>query len=318
MPGRLSDRVLLIRPGRVEIPKRHRRTILACGCLAVIGLGVRSFIRSNDWISEETFYERTLAAGGTSTRVAANLGHIYANRGNYPAAENMYLRVLQIAPDYPVALNNLADVVLRQGKKADAEAIFKRAVASATKTRTDYPRTWMAAVNFAYLRHQANDDKAAFSLLENARASYPNVWEIISYESELLRQTKGPAAALPLVKDFARGNWWHYQAALALGRLYAEKGDVDLAEASLRHASRLDVHDADALNLIATMRLRQNRFEDACRIQRQAISRQPDQPSQYMLLSNILDKMGRGDEARAALAQVSRLRALAKSHPVLD
>jgi tetratricopeptide (TPR) repeat protein len=302
----------------IEFPKRYRGVILACTWFAVISLSVRSFVRSSDWISEETFYERTLAAGGTSTRVAANLGHIYANHGNYSAAENMYRRILQIAPGYPVALNNLADVLLRQGKRAEAEAVFKAAVVTAAKTPTEDPRTWLAAVNYAYLRHKANDDKAALSLLENARATYPNVWEIISYESELLRETKGPAAALPLVADFGRGNWWHYGAALALGRLYAEKGDVDLAETALRHASRLDVHDVEALNLIASMRMRQNRFEDACRIQRQAISRQPDQPRQYLLLSNILDKMGRGDEARTALAQVSRLRALAKSQPVAN
>jgi len=63
------------------------------------------------------------------------------------------------------------------------------------------------------------------------------------------------------------------------------------------------------------MRLNQNRVDDACKIQRSAIARQPDQPSQYLLLSNILEKMGRGDEARAALAEVSRLRALAEKPP---
>jgi Flp pilus assembly protein TadD len=43
------------------------------------------------------------------------------------------------------------------------------------------------------------------------------------------------------------------------------------------------------------------------------VARQPDEPRQYLLLSNILDRMGRGDEARAALAEVSRLRTLADS-----
>ena len=302
----------------LELPRRYRRAILVSAGCAVIALSVRSFIRSGDWVTEEKFYEQTLAAGGTSTRVAANLGNIYANHGNYSAAENMYRQVLAVAPDYPVALNNLADVLIRQGKHAEAERVFKTAVASAAKTHTDYTCTWMAAVNYAQVRHQARDDKAAFSVLETARAANPNVWEIISYESELLRQTKGPAAALLLVENFTRANWWHYQAALTAGRLYAEKGDLDLAETALRHASRLDVHDAEALHFLATLRLRQNRFEDAYRIQRRAIARQPDQPRQYILLSSILDKMGRGDEARAALAHVSQLRALARSQSVPD
>jgi Flp pilus assembly protein TadD len=64
---------------------------------------------------------------------------------------------------------------------------------------------------------------------------------------------------------------------------------------------------------MAIVRMGQNRFEDACRTQRIALSRQPDQPRQYLLLSNILDKMGRSDEARAALAHVAQLRTLASS-----
>ena len=60
---------------------------------------------------------------------------------------------------------------------------------------------------------------------------------VIRLEAEILRQTQGPDAALPLVQGFASKNWWHGGAALALGRLYSEKGDVDLAEAALRRAA---------------------------------------------------------------------------------
>jgi Flp pilus assembly protein TadD len=51
------------------------------------------------------------------------------------------------------------------------------------------------------------------------------------------------------------------------------------------------------------------------RLQRRAVARQPDEPSQYVLLSDILERMGRNEEARSALAKVLRLRALAQSSP---
>jgi Flp pilus assembly protein TadD len=79
----------------------------------------------------------------------------------------------------------------------------------------------------------------------------------------------------------------------------------------LRQASWLDIHETTALNLIALIRMRQDRLDEALSTQKRALSRQPDEPRQYLLLSDILQKMGRAEESRAALAQVSRLRELA-------
>jgi len=71
---------------------------------------------------------------------------------------------------------------------------------------------------------------------------------LISSPIRIARKTRGPDAALGSVEDFARTNWWHIEAALALGKLYAEKGDVPKAEAAFQHASRLDVHGVSGLN----------------------------------------------------------------------
>ena len=296
-----------------ELPLRHHRTATAIVLLAVTALGVRSFVRSGDWATEETFYKRTLAAGATSGRVAANLAQIYVRRGDYTAAEKILRHLMETSPDYPTGRNTFAALLSLQGKKAEAEALLAATVKMAAQTRRDYPRTWWAALTLAQFRHEAKDDQAALAILKDARQAYPNVWDLIKLEAELRRLTQGPTAALPLVEKFARENWWHCGAALALGRLYAQKDDAGRAEAELRRASRLDVHNTEALHLIVIMRLNQNRVDDACEIQRSAIARQPDQPSQYILLSNILEKMGRTDDARAALAKVSRLRALAET-----
>jgi Flp pilus assembly protein TadD len=173
-------------------------------------------------------------------------------------------------------------------------------------------------LNLARLRNSEGDDPAALAILEKARIDYPRIWEIISLESELVRRTEGPEAAFRLVQNFARDNWWHYGAAIAVGRLLAEKGDVDGADAALRHASWLDVHDAEALNLIASMRVRQNQLQQAYDCQRRAVARQPDQPRQYLLLSDILERMGRGDEARAMVARVERMQAMAQAETVAN
>jgi tetratricopeptide (TPR) repeat protein len=295
-----------------ELPAHFRRGAVALACMAVVALSARSAIRSSDWIDPETFYRRTFLAGGSSSRVGVNLAMLYSKRGEYGKAETILRKVLRVYPDYPVARNNLAEVLFRQGKTEEAEAMFDSASRTAPEDRHEYPRTWLAALNFAHLRHREKDDQTALAVMEKARVDYPGIWDLISFEAEVLRENRGPAAALPLVQDFSREHWWHSGASIALGRLLSEMGDVAKAEAAFRYASWLDVHDAEALNLMALLSVRQNKLEDACKTQRRAVARQPDQPRQYLLLADILQKMGREEEARETLAEVSRLEAMAR------
>jgi len=222
-----------------------------------------------------------------------------------------------VTPDDPIARNNLAHALRHLGREKEAEQILLAAKKEEPKTRKDYPRTWVVAANLARLRHAQNNDPAAFALLDEAREDYPDIWELVSYEAELLREKKGPEAARELVEQFARRNWWHYGATLALGRICAEKGNAAEATAILTRASRLDLHDVEALNLLAQIRVRENRLNDAYRAQRKALDRQPDAPRQYALLSDILEKMGRTAEARDTKAEGKRLQEIARQNQSL-
>ena len=297
----------------LDFPRSMLRFVAPLACLAALALGTRSFIRSTDWVDEETFYRRTLAAGGTSIRIALNLGQIYSLKGKYAEAEALYRRILKISPDYLIARTNLGDALVNQGKLEEANALFTAANEASEKARKEDPRTWIAALNIAHMRYKEHDLEGALAVTTKARTDHPGIWDLVSYESELTRKLRGAKAALPLMGQYADSHWWHAGAFIALGRLWAEYGDAEKAEAALRHASWLDIHDAESLNLIVGMKVRQNRLDAACETQRRAVARQPDQPRQYLLLSDVLEKMGRHDEARAALAQVSQLSALARS-----
>jgi protein O-mannosyl-transferase len=302
----------------IDLPRKYGKYSIALAVIALAGFSVRSAIRSSDWITPETFYRRTMAAGGMTTRIGVNLAQIYANHGEYEKAERIYRRVLAMTPDYPIARTNLAEVLALQNKRVEAEALLLSVSQTAAETRKEYPRTWIAALNLAHLRHEEKDDQHALEILERARMDYPHTWEIISLEAEILRERKGPEPALELVESFARKDWWHHGASVALGRLYLESGKTEAAISALRHASLLDVHDVVALNLIAALNVRRNNLDEAWRVQRRAVARQPDEPRQYVMLSNILEKMGRTDEARSAMAQVNRLQALAQTQAVAN
>ncbi|HKP02823.1 MAG TPA: tetratricopeptide repeat protein [Chthoniobacterales bacterium] len=298
-----------------ELPARGRQILLGTACAAVLALSARSFVRSGDWMSPEIFYRHSLRAGSAKTRMALNLGQIYAGRGDYAKAEPLLRKVVEMSPNYPMGWNALGHLLVSEGKQKEAEEIFARAIALGQRAGHDQPRTWIAALNVASMHYSQKDVPDALMVLDKARADYPGTWALISFEAEMLRESNAPDAALPFVKEFADANWWHAGAFLALGQLYADKGDVEKAEAAFRHASRLDVHDVESLNRIALLDVRQNRLQDAYEVQQRAISRQPDHPRQYLLLSDILERMGRTDEARAALAQVHLLQAIAQSQP---
>ncbi|MCA1659501.1 MAG: tetratricopeptide repeat protein, partial [Verrucomicrobiaceae bacterium] len=244
--------LLFVAGAAIELPARGQKISVALASVAVCAFSVRAYSRSTDWVTPKTFFERTMLAGGSSARPAVNLALILAQEGDYAKAEGIFRRVLAMFPDYPVARNGLASVLYRQGKRTEGEAIFDASrVAAADTARHEHPNTWVAALNLARIRHEAGETDAALALLEKARADYPHIWELVSMYAELVRTTRGPQAALRSVAEFTRDHWWHHAAALSLGRLLLEKGDVEGAAEALHAASWLDVHDVEALNLIS-------------------------------------------------------------------
>ncbi|HEY1770728.1 MAG TPA: tetratricopeptide repeat protein [Chthoniobacterales bacterium] len=291
----------------LDLPARFHRPIALGAVAATIALSVRAGERSGDWTTPEHFYRQTIAAGGTSTRVSLNLGQLYAGRGEYARAEAIFREILAAYPNYPAAQTNLANALFHEGEKNEAEALFAAASRSAPQMREEYPRTWLATLNLAGMHEQQNDLAGALAIADKARADYPRIWEIVSFEAELLRKKNGPAAAIPIVEKYRCENWWSEPASLALGQLYAENGDATRAEKMLRWASRLDVHDVEALHRLVELRMQENRLADACSEQRRAVARQPDRPSEYLFLSRILTKMGRTAEASRAIAMIAQL-----------
>jgi Flp pilus assembly protein TadD len=297
----------------LEWPARSRFFLATFGCAALLGLSARSFVRSGDWLNPETFYRQSLSAGAAKSRMMLNLAQTYADQGEYPKAEALLRNLVASNPNYAMAQNALGHLLLREGQTEEAERVFAKTASVPAKTTSDQPRTWIAALNLAYMKYSAHDSPAALAILAHARIEYPGTWRLINLESEVLCAEGKTEKALALVESFRENHWWHCAAAIEAGRIYLEQQRFAEAEIALRRASWLDIHDADSLNLIAAMNIGQNRLEAACESQRRAVRRQPDQPRQYLLLADILEKLGRHEEAQVALAQVHSLEALAKS-----
>jgi tetratricopeptide (TPR) repeat protein len=294
-----------------ELSRRPQRLALALACAALLLSSGREFVRSQDWADPENFYRGTLAAGGNSVRLRTNLAQIFSRRGDQEAARTYYQEMLVSTPDYPPARTALAHILASEGKTAEAEKLLLAGIEAAEKSNGVYPRTWSLALSLARLQQAKGDLPAALETLRRTSSGSGAAWEVLDLEAELLEDLKGPRAALPRVEEFVATHWWHHDALLALGRLYGETGQIDRSVEFLVRASKVDVWETDALNLLVTVLARHNRVAEACAAQQRAIARRPDEPLQYFVLSQLLQRGGRAEEARAALAEFNRLRAMA-------
>ena len=304
---------LLLLAGSVfALPRRAQIAVGAFAFVAVIALGVRTSVRAGDWVNAETFCLRTIQAGGATPRLLSTLAALYGGHGDFVKQEAAWRKMIVRFPDYAPARINLGICLSKQGRAAEAEPLLRVEKADADEVSRRYPRTWPAALNLALLRHEAQRDDEAFAVLAEARVRFPETWELVKYESELRKTQAGVAAALPAVADFAAAHWWHRDAWVTLGRLRYSAGEPDAAIAALRAASRLDIYYAAPLTDIARIELERNRPEAALAQQSEAMRREPGQPSHYLMLGSILEKLGRQAEAEAALRKAQALAAGAR------
>ena len=298
----LAGCVMLLTP-------RWRMMAAGAACLAVVVLGVRTAVRAGDWSDPATFYTRTIEDGGGTPRVFGNLAGTFAKRGDYLKQEVILRRTLAIFPEFTPARISLGICLVNQGRAGEAEPFLNFAKPAAEEVSRRFPRTWSAALNLAGVREKAGAIDEALAILAEARGRSPETWELAKYEASLIEQSRGAVAAIPAIEQYAAAHWWHEDAWMTLGQLRTAAGDPQGGIDAMRHASRLDIHNAKPFANIARIEFARGRPEAACEAQRIAIRRDPHQPSRYLIFASMLDRLGRKDEAAEAIRHAQELRA---------
>ncbi len=296
------------------VPMRWHRWIAAGLALAVVALGVRTAYRAADWSDPETFFRQTIAAGGFGERVSLNLADAVAAKGNIKEAESILRDALAKYPDYPPARIELGMNLLKQGRNAEAEHYLSFSAKGAATLAATTPQSWHAALDLSSIRYNAHQPDAALAILDDAVARYPDVWDLVQYRAEILQATKGPAAALASVADFANRNWWHLDARLMLARLHLAAGDFAAAQADCRDAATLDIHSPAPFEAAAKADVMAGQLPEALEAESTAISRGPANPAQYTTLAAILYKLHQPDDALAASREAALLQQVSLTH----
>ena len=305
---------LVFLAGCVQLFSPRSQHVMTFATVAVVGaLGARTAFRAADWRDPVTFYTRTIEAGGGTPRIFGNLAATYGKCGDFLKQEEILRRTLAVFPEFSPARINLGICLVNQGRPEEAEEFLNFAKPAADDVSRRFPRTWSAALNLAGVRAKAGQPDEALAILAEARGRSPDTWELAKYEADIRGSSRGAAAAIPGIEQYAAEHWWHEDAWMTLGQLRTAAGDSQGGIDAMRHASRLDIHDPKPFANIARIELARSHAEAACDAQRAAIRRDPNQPGRYLIFAAMLDGLGRKEEAAEAMRHATELRASASA-----
>lgn len=211
-----------------------RRVLTVASILWVTCLGLRAFVRAQDWKDQRTFLERTIAAGGNSARMLINLGALELAEGKLDRAEATLNQALKKQPEQPFALLNLSAIAIKRNDFARARTLLDRA-------RRQSISKAQAEEMFAVVEYKQT---GAVDLLRLRLASRtpPYSWLTLRRYVQALDQTGATARAVAELEALNVTEWYRAESWCLLAGYLSKLGRASAAESAMKFAREFDVH----------------------------------------------------------------------------
>jgi tetratricopeptide (TPR) repeat protein len=209
-------------------------------------------------------YDSTLSANPRMSRAHLNRGIVFFEKEDYAKAEEDYLAELRLYPDEDKAYNNLSALYRQEGQYAKAAEMAQKAL----KIRSYYPEAYM---NLALCYRETGEDQKAKEILkqgmenvqpflegelllgeilqsegelDSAGTLYEKVIQPVSRSQDVAYDLEALSSRVTSGENQDKDT--HAQAHFNLGTIYAQRGELDLAEDHLKSAISLKPDYADA------------------------------------------------------------------------
>lgn len=110
--------------------RRVRAGVLACGLVVLALLGGRTALRNRDWRDDVALFRSAVAVDPASAKARLSLGVALKDAGDLTGARQQWEAVLARDPGHGEALSQLGTLAAVQGDMQTAEALFRRALAA--------------------------------------------------------------------------------------------------------------------------------------------------------------------------------------------
>lgn len=210
------------------------------------------------------------AQGTAGTEAQLERAARFIDAGDWQKAEETLHFMLRAHPGQADALNLLGIAAGKQGHTEEAEALFRKALAS----NASLAAAW---ANLAHVYQDRGDSEQAFRTLEEGIKHAPQDARLLSETAMLLadrRQFAEALVRLHAVPSNARtSDYWEL-----LGRVYLSTGDLAKAEENLLRALQGKTESVPTLRQLAGIALKRNHTTSARQYLARALRVAPNSP----------------------------------------
>jgi tetratricopeptide (TPR) repeat protein len=275
------------------------RTAAAIVVIAVLGVLTR--VDSAMYRDSETLYRTTFAGNPNCWMCYNNLGFVLFNQGRLEEALPLYVKALEIKPDYAEAKNNLGVVLSSQHRTATAVARFQEAL----QLKPDYPD---ALNNLANVLVTQDKPEEAMPYLQKALQLRPDYAEAkLNMGAALLKMNRIPDAITNL-KDAVRLKPDYAEAHGILGVAWYTAGQITEARTEFEQAVRLKPNFAPPHRDLAEALWELGQPDQAIAQLETALRLDPNDEEAHESLGKVYTSKGRPAEAVAQFEEVLRVK----------
>ena len=231
LPAAFLFLAAIIAISRLRVPIPVAASVLG---LFVVFFCARTFLYTRDWKNQQTFLERTIAAGGDSPRMLINLASQEMHDGQFDSAKKHLDAALEKEPNQPFAVINLALLAIRKDDYTTAREILKRA--------KDLPVVDAQAHELLAIVEFKEHQRVELLRFRLASRTGPPNWRIERRYIEALDQTGNTGAAIAELAACLKTQWYRAESWQLLSRLFSKTGSTREATEALEQAQAYDVH----------------------------------------------------------------------------
>jgi protein O-mannosyl-transferase len=271
--GFMLWRRLVVRgPGTVEWRKWAVPVCLLGG--AVIGLGCASAARNAVFSSAADVWRDVLEKDPSRPRPHNNLAAVLIDEGKYDEAIEHCRTALAMTPGYADAENNIGHALVLKGKIDEAIPYFEAAL-------QHYPNHYYALINLGDAFVKKDRPATAVKLYQTLLKLDPDNAKIHYDLATCLRSTGEPAAAIEHLQKAVEIDPWYAAANYDLAGLLVAQGQAVQAVPHLQRTLEMKPDHDGAHHSLAAILYQQGNAADAVRHWREAVRLKPGN-SEYL------------------------------------